>query len=550
MNENNKTLKSTDAFTVIVHWVLVIALIFSLATGLRVSADSPDSILAKAVAGILLQGNVVQWHVWAAFALLLASVAYAVFMVRARLKSRVVLDKTRLQALSNQDRNLRWKSINIVLYWVAFILILVVAITGVMLYFFPGVLPHVTVSKIHNIVAWSIIAYVVFHIVGQVAYGGFRHLLKIFNPRINYAGAALVGSVVAVAFGAGVYALDRLAINTLQVELVSTAPKLDGLADDAAWKRANSVDIPTNHGVNNAGGEVTVTVKMVRDDTHLYTLFEWPDPTRSQKHLPLQKTAQGWKVMQYEYHIQDEDDYYEDKFAVMFSRTPAIAGAGTSHYGSKPLENKPGPMGGRGLHYTTDNSIVDVWHWKSVRTGSPAMNQIDDNYFGPPMEVNPEKKRYTGGYTQDPSTGGGYTMNWEKFSPDTIKPLRLPKSPEVLARLGDVNLDPEIGDTGEYWMDMDMTVEYSEELDTYPVGTVMPSVLIKGPRQGDRGDVQAYSKWVDGRWFMEVSRKLKTDSKYDLNFSKEDPLYMWVAVFDHTQTRHSQHLHPVAVEMK
>ena len=161
MKENNKTLKSTDAFTVIVHWVLVITLIFSLATGLRVSADSPDSILAKAVAGILLQGNVVQWHVWAAFALLLASVAYAVFMVRARLKSRVVLDKTRLQALSNQDRNLRWKSINIVLYWVAFILILVAAITGVMLYFFPGVLPHVTVSKIHNIVAWSIIAYVV-----------------------------------------------------------------------------------------------------------------------------------------------------------------------------------------------------------------------------------------------------------------------------------------------------------------------------------------------------------------------------------------------------
>ena len=61
MNENNKTLKSTDAFTVFVHWVLVVALIFSLATGLRVSADSPDSILAKAVAGILLQGNVVQW---------------------------------------------------------------------------------------------------------------------------------------------------------------------------------------------------------------------------------------------------------------------------------------------------------------------------------------------------------------------------------------------------------------------------------------------------------------------------------------------------------
>ena len=540
--------EKTDVMTVVLHWALFITLLFSLATGLRISADNPDAVWASALSAVLLQGDVMRWHVWAAFGLAVITLAYVIFLIRAHLQARVALDGARLRSLTTTDRNTRWKVFNVAIYWLAFVLLAVATVTGILLYFFPGLLAHLTVIAVHRFVAWALIAYIVVHVVAQLALGGLRQLLKIFNPKVAYGAAALTAVAIAGAAGASLYVLDKAVQQELLVVQTASVPALDGRADDAVWQQAPAVEIPTNRGVNNPGGEVTVTVRMAHDGEHLYALFEWPDTTRSQKHLPLIKTEQGWKVQQKEYGIQDEDDYYEDKFGVMFADRPQLAGAGTTHLGPHPLPGKPGPAGGRGLHYTTDDSIVDVWHWKSVRTGST--EQIDDNYFGPPMEPNPKKKRYTGGYTQDPSDGGGYAMNWEEFSDGVVQPKRLPKDPSVLEQLGEVDLDPNVSDDGKFWMHMDETVEYSPELDAYPVGTVMPSVLVKGPRQGDRGEVTAVGRWQDGRWRLEVKRKLDTGSEYDMAFDPEQPLFLWVAVFDHTQTRHSQHLHPVRVSVE
>lgn len=546
---SNKTILKTDALTVILHWVLVITLGFSLVTGLQISADNPGSSWAQMVSAVLLQGNVIEWHSWAAFIVFFTLVAYIVYLVRARLSSRIAIDRIRISGLKSFARRTRWRSINVLINWIAFILIILATISGILLYFFAGVVPHDYVISVHNFVAWSIIGYIALHVLAQIMFGGFRQLLKILNPESNYRSAGMTAVIIAVLVSGAMLLLNATTVDLLVVSKIDSPPKLDGIADDAVWNTAKAIQISTQKGQNLPGGEVVVTAKMAFDDTHLYALFEWPDTTRSQKHLPLEKTEKGWRVVQNRYDIQDEDAYYEDKFAVMLGRQPEIAGAGTSHYGKQPLAGKPGAPGGRGLHYTTDGNIVDVWHWKSVRTGSLSANQMDDNYFGPPMEVNPKKERYTGGYTQDPHTGGGYSMNWKKFNTDIITPRWLPKNQAILDRLGKVNLDPTVSDDGEFWMSPDMIVAYSKELDTYPVGTVMPSVIVKGPRKGDRGEVQGYSQWKDGKWTIEVSRKLDTGSKYDLAFHKNKPLYMWLGVFDHTQTRHSQHLHPVKIEM-
>jgi cytochrome b subunit of formate dehydrogenase len=545
---DTKPIQKTDVLTVLLHWMLVITLGFSLLTGLQISADNPDSTWAHAVSALLLQGNVIEWHTWAAFVMFFTTVTYVVYLFRARLKARVALDATRMRGLG-ADRQTRWKSINVLINWLAFVLILIATLSGVALYFFAGILPHETVISIHKFVAWSIIAYVLLHVFAQLVFGGWRHLLKIVNPCLSYSRAASTSLVFAALASAGMLLVNKASITTLQVVKTSTPPTLDGIADDVIWKETPAIEIATQRGMNLPGGEVQVTAKMAYDDTHLYALFEWPDTTRSQKHLPLIKTEKGWKVLQNDYYKQDENEFYEDKFAVMLGHSPEIAGAGTTHYGKKPLKDKPGPLGGRGLHYTTNGNIVDVWHWKSVRTGSLFSNQMDDNYFGPPMDVNPREKRYTGGYTQDPGTIGGYTMNWEKFDRETITPRWLPKNQAVLARMRNVDLDPAVSDKGEFWMSPEMTIKYDKELDKYPVGTVIPSVIITGPREGDRGDVQGFSEWKDGKWSLEVSRKLDTQSEYDLALKKDQPLYMWLGVFDHTQTRHSQHLHPVKIEM-
>ncbi len=285
------------------------------------------------------------------------------------------------------------------------------------------------------------------------------------------------------------------------------------------------------------------------DGDYFHGLFQWPDSTQSHKHLPLLKTKDGWRVVQTEFGIQDEYSYYEDKFGVMLAAGGGIAGNGSVHLGNRPLDGKPGPAGGRGLHYTTDGSMVDVWHWKSVRTGNPLMNQIDENYFGAPMKAKP-KGRYTGGYTKDPKSAGGFLMNWQAYSNGIVTPKRLPTDPAMLRPFQSVDLNPNKGDLRNIFMPLADTVPYDAALDTYPIGTIMPAVLIDAPFEGDRGDVTAVSRWADGVWTLEIRRKLDTGSRYDVAFRKDVPTYLWVGVFDHAQTRHSRHLHPVTVEVR
>jgi hypothetical protein len=92
------------------------------------------------------------------------------------------------------------------------------------------------------------------------------------------------------------------------------------------------------------------------------------------------------------------------------------------------------------------------------------------------------------------------------------------------------------------------TVPYSAEEDAkIPVGTIIPAVLITGKHEGDRYDVKGAAHWADGHWTLVTSRDLKTGSKYDQDFVPGKDLYMWVSVFDHTQTRHTRHVRPVRI---
>ncbi|WP_299723695.1 ethylbenzene dehydrogenase-related protein [uncultured Tateyamaria sp.] len=539
--------RKTDFSTVFLHWALVATLAISLLTGLRIAADAPGNTWARAVDSILLQGNVIVWHVWSAITLAFVMIAYVAFLIRARLQRRIKIDALAVASLVGTDKKRRWRAVNLVIYWISFALLAASTVTGLLLYALPNLFSYVNVLQIHLILAWSVLAYVVLHVIAQLAYGGLVHLFKIINPRLVYGSAALSAVAVASLAAVSITVIDGVTYPTLEVRKIDTAPKIDGLADDAAWEDAPRVEIATARGINAPDGN-TVTARMVHDGETLYALFQWNDPTRSQKHLPLQKTDKGWKVLQFEFDVQDEDTYYEDKFGVMFAASSELAGAGTSHLGGQPIEGKPAPSGGRGLHYTTDGSIVDVWHWKSVRTGS--FNQIDDNYFGPPMEVDPKKSRYTGGYTQDPKTGGGYAMNWEKFSTDIITPTHLPKDPALIEKYQNIPMAPKTTDTVAFAMQADDMQPYDPALDTYPVGTIMPSVIVNGPHEGDRGEVFADAVWNDGVWTLEAQRKMDTTSKYDFTLQPDVPVYMWVAVFDHTQTRHSQHLRPVELRME
>ena len=105
---NTPRIEKTDTMTFALHWALFCTLIFSLSTGLRISADTENSIWARALDPILLQGDVMHWHVWAAYALTLIAIAYVIFLSIAQLRSRVALDRARIGSLAAPNRALRW----------------------------------------------------------------------------------------------------------------------------------------------------------------------------------------------------------------------------------------------------------------------------------------------------------------------------------------------------------------------------------------------------------------------------------------------------------
>jgi Ethylbenzene dehydrogenase/Prokaryotic cytochrome b561 len=546
-----------DAFTFVLHWALVVVLAISLLTGLRIAADYHESLagrLASPLNWLLLEGRVIDWHVIAGWTLTFIAISYAAFIWRSKQLMRIKLDRAVLRSVAQARRGGRlwssisaWFAINIVVYQVAFALIALMALTGWMLYSgVPLGLSSYTFSTVHGIAAWGFILYVTLHVLTQLKAGNFW---KIFRPRLDYTLAAGVAVVMSATAVTAAYLVDRGGFGELRIANVQVAPVLDGDGDDGAWQKARPVAIRTSRGANLPNGEVTVHVSAVHDGERVYLQFRWADPQRSQKHLPLIKTEAGWRVLQSGYESSDETAYYEDKLAVLLSRHAALA-TGTVHLGQDLVQGPHQPIT-RGLHFTDDGSIADLWHWKSVRTGGMSPGFADDNYFGPPMPSNTPNVRYTGGYTQDPEQSGGYTLNWTKV--DANKPLGetlvlpklLPRSPEFLARMGETDLDPEAGDRGIWFLNAAEAMPYDPELDDYPVGTVLPGVVIDGPFTGDRGDVLAAGQWREGQWTVEISRLLDTGSQFDVLLAPGQDVYLWVAVFNHNQTRHSQHLHPV-----
>lgn len=541
-----KPLQRSDLTTALLHVGLVAALMISLSTGFRMGARSePQAELWRRwLDALLLQGNVERWHYASAVALIAIAVGYVVFLLSGRLTARVAV---RMEDVRRRDRDLRWRAINRAIYWMAFALLGLAGATGALFYFLPGVAPSSLMRSLHEWAAWGLVVYVAVHVSAQVIMGGLRQVAKIFLPRLAYLVAGVTGLIAAASAAGAAYLLDGSRIEPLRLIRAETAPRLDGVADEALWQIAPAVTVQTFSGFGfQDSGETPVTVRAAWLGDMAYFQFSWPDRTRSQKHIPLIKTPGGWQLMQSNYNNNDENDYYEDKFAVMLAQNPVVAG-GTAHLGSQPLPGKPGPSNGLGLHYTTDGSLADVWHWKGVR--SAAIGQFDDNYFGPPKEPK-EGKRYAAGYDQDPKTGGGFDQNWEKIAGSPyVSVKRLPIDLEVLqARMGKVDPNPDVSDTGTFAMDVRDSVPYSPQRDTYPAGTILPSVIYEKPFEGDRGDVSAAAQWRDGVWTIEAARKLDTGSAFDQPI--RSGLFLWVAAFDHSQVRHTWHIHPLEIHME
>lgn len=551
----------TDLGTIVLHWVVASAMIASLLTGLRISADAPDAVISKALSPVLPQGEVWTVHFVSSVVLFFGATAYVAYLVLGGLTGRVALRKLRVLSISGAPRRALWGAVNVGMHWVLYGLVIALTVTGTALYLGYGG----WFVAAHAACALATLFYTLAHVLAHFAYGGWQQLLRLFRPsRLSGppTGAKrplLISSLIGLPVAIGIAGADFKTRDRIDVQLASAPPALDGVLDEAAWARARPVVVPTMQGANLGGtGQSRVEVRAVRDEKRIYFAFRWEDPTRSLARLPLRKEKDGWHVVGENAGSADVIDFYEDKFAVIFSRSDAFGADGATHLGPQPARDRPSSLNERGLHYT-DGHLIDMWQWKASRGG--LLGYMDDQYIGPLRDANPDeaakRARYQGGYFNDAGPVL-YQYNFPFEGPGgykgPVRPKVLPRNIAAMtAALGTFDLaNPDRGFDADarWWMTDAEVVPYSQEVDdTIPVGTVMPAVLIKEGFAGDRAHVRAGAKWQDGFWTLEVSRELATSSPTDLEFELGADLFMWVAVFDHTQTRHTRHTRPVRLHM-
>ena len=120
-----------------------------------------------------------------------------------------------------------------------------------------------------------------------------------------------------------------------------------------------------------------------------------------------------------------------------------------------------------------------------------------------------------------------------------MKPRRLPINAAdawpPLGRFDAENPDASYDEGGQWWMTAAETAPYSEgRMRASPSGPSCRGCSSAASMKGDRANVRGAARWKDGYWTLEAARDLKTGSAYDVDFEPGVPLYLWVAVFDHT----------------
>jgi len=325
----------------------------------------------------------------------------------------------------------------------------------------------------------------------------------------------------------------RGALATLTAFPVSAAPTLDGAGTDPPWTNARAATISVSGGWNQTG-TLQVSVKSVFTSTTVYFLVSYNDTEDSKDRFPwfFNTTSSLWE------HRGDNSSgnargFYEDKLAMFWNVGDSVVGFNDD---GAVVTCKPGPPG----KHWTDAGVLDMWHWKRVRTGP--VGQIDDQY----MNSTQYPAQADGGRHSDNRTGGAYNNNQQWI--------------EYADAAGTYGAAPAfwipnpVGDDAHWIVDSDarrraITALYVngtlrdadgtwiEPATAPPIAAMRVSAF-----SGSRGDISAQAVWSAGRWTIEFSRALTTSDMYaDVQFDDLAATYYFaMSVFNDAQIAHSR----------
>lgn len=337
---------------------------------------------------------------------------------------------------------------------------------------------------------------------------------------------------------------------------LTTAPTMDG-SIDAAWNACDKLTgvatVPdlANDFAFYTGESYNFTMRSMYDASNIYFLVEYADPKKSldRQSWYFDATDKLWK-QQNKKPKTTGDKFYEDKFAFLWPT--ATAGndwnAATCYSTCHAVDKSKG-YDTENKHYTnTASQVIDMWHYKGVRTGPS--NQTDDQkmvFVADPYNPTATEKK-DGGRSSDASTGGGVMDNVQTLNNGTAD-VKVPKF-----------IIP--GSTNYYWINATDTSGIAKRVKsvdangilTYDGGTIdpsqggyeavtgtkrVPSIINNGALGGSRGDLITYASHTGSGWIFEIKRTLTTtDNINDIQYDIAKEYMFGFAIFENAAVGH------------
>lgn len=350
---------------------------------------------------------------------------------------------------------------------------------------------------------------------------------------------------------------------TSATELVSlkttTAPVMDGNID-AGWancaKLTNTAVVPNIADFGFYTGEqYSFTMRSMYDASNIYYLVEYSDPKRSEDRQSwyFDTGTKLWK-QQHKFPVSETDKFYEDKFAFLWPTATTDAAnwnSSTCYSSCHDVDKSLGYNTGK-KHYTDPGEVIDMWHWKLVRTG--VTNQLDDQNIISIANVSApnatEKKE--GGRSADAKTSGGVSDNVQTLTiTGTSISVSVPKY-VIPAKTGYSSISQVEIDNGTAKL---ITAVDSTGVLTYAGGSIdprgntdyangngpkrFPSVYNTGALVGSRGDITTYARHTGTGWVVEIQRSLTTtDTANDIQYDISKTYSFGFAIFENAAIGH------------
>lgn len=335
----------------------------------------------------------------------------------------------------------------------------------------------------------------------------------------------------------------------------TTAPVMDGTID-AMW--ANSTVLQFSTTVPEVTGDVfrgyngniipSVKLRSAYDDNNIYFLAEWVDPTQSLTRLPwyFDPATQLWAQEKGAPTFSATGAitrlaFYEDKLAFLWNVNNSVSGWSSATCYKSCHTGLPA-SDGSSRHFTNNvTEVIDMWHWKSVRGGTNAGFQFEDQ-----NQIN----KYPNGRQGDPGNDV-YANNVQTLGTVTVPKYVIPGKSNygwiTASELtdGTAKTVTAVSATGVLTLSDATTIDPNVGTDYQRVGAgvgpkAIPGLTLTTGYTGSRGDISCKAAYTGSGWILEFKRALKTtDAVYDVDFSSLADQYFGFSIFENAQIAHS-----------